>query len=157
MACSRGATRSRRATRTASGRSIRWASSSRIIAGVPAARSSAAGRWRRPSIASRRRVVAHYDQSNDAIEFANSRWARDLCRLGTSCPDHFLRTRICPMFVPWNPDSEPLERLQQRVSEQLELYRTGYVAYYTACAGADSPPLRDSNPSVVVIPALGVF
>ena len=111
----------------------------------------------RGAVSSRRRVVAHYDQSNDAIEFANSRWARDLCRLGTSCPDHFLRTRICPMFVPWNPDSEPLERLQQRVSEQLELYRTGYVAYYTACAGADSPPLRDSNPSVVVIPALGVF
>ena len=54
-------------------------------------------------VSSNRRTVAHWDESDAALEFANSAWAADLCRLGTSCPDHFLRTRICPMFIPWNP------------------------------------------------------
>ena len=72
--------------------------------------------------------------------------------MGTSCPDHFLRTRICPMFVPWNPEREDLARLQQRIGEQIGAYRAAYVAYYEACAQADSPALRDSNPSVVVVP-----
>jgi rhamnose utilization protein RhaD (predicted bifunctional aldolase and dehydrogenase)/NAD(P)-dependent dehydrogenase (short-subunit alcohol dehydrogenase family) len=108
-------------------------------------------------VSSNRRVIAHYDQSEDALTFANSIWAADLCQMGTSCPDHFLRTRICPMFVPWNPEREDLARLEQRIGEQIGPYRDEYVAYYEACAQADSPTLRDSNPSVVVIPALGVF
>jgi rhamnose utilization protein RhaD (predicted bifunctional aldolase and dehydrogenase)/NAD(P)-dependent dehydrogenase (short-subunit alcohol dehydrogenase family) len=111
----------------------------------------------RGAVSSRRRVIAHYDRSDDALEFANSRWAVDLCRMGTSCPDHFLRTRICPMFVPWNPRTEDLAQLQLRIGERLEQYRAEYVAYYDACARPDSPSLRDSNPSVVVIPGLGVF
>jgi len=61
------------------------------------------------------------------------------------------------MFVPWNPDGEDIARLQQRIGEQIARYREEYVTYYTVCANADSPALRDSNPSVVVIPALGVF
>jgi NAD(P)-dependent dehydrogenase (short-subunit alcohol dehydrogenase family) len=77
--------------------------------------------------------------------------------MGTSCPDHFLRTRICPMFVPWNPEREDVARLQDRIIEQITRYREEYVAYYGACAQAGSPALRDANPSVVVIPALGVF
>jgi NAD(P)-dependent dehydrogenase (short-subunit alcohol dehydrogenase family) len=77
--------------------------------------------------------------------------------MGTSCPDHFLRTRICPMFVPWNAGGEDLAQLQRQISERLEQYRTDYVAYYNSCAQPDSPALRDSNPSVVVIPGLGVF
>jgi rhamnose utilization protein RhaD (predicted bifunctional aldolase and dehydrogenase) len=108
-------------------------------------------------VSSNRRVIAHFNRSDAALTFANSRWAADLCRMGTSCPDHFLRTRICPMFVPWNPADEQAERLQQRVGEQIGPYRDEYVAYYQSCAQADSPPLRDSNPSVVVIPGLGVF
>src|SRR6185295_19090429 len=111
----------------------------------------------RGAVSSRRRVIGHYDQSADALEFANSAWAVDLCRLGTSCPDHFLRTRICPMFVPWNAGAEDLAQLQQKISTRLEQYRTEYVGYYNSCAQPDSPALRDSNPSVVVIPGLGVF
>jgi NAD(P)-dependent dehydrogenase (short-subunit alcohol dehydrogenase family) len=61
------------------------------------------------------------------------------------------------MFVPWDPAGEDLSRLLQRVDESVGRYRDEYVAYYTSCAQAASPPLRDSNPSVVVIPALGVF
>jgi rhamnose utilization protein RhaD (predicted bifunctional aldolase and dehydrogenase)/NAD(P)-dependent dehydrogenase (short-subunit alcohol dehydrogenase family) len=111
----------------------------------------------RGAVSSNRRVIAHYDRSDVALTFANSRWAADLCRMGTSCPDHFLRTRICPMFVPWNPADEDTARLQQRISEQVGSYRDEYLAYYGSCAQADSPALRDANPSVVVIPGLGVF
>jgi rhamnose utilization protein RhaD (predicted bifunctional aldolase and dehydrogenase)/NAD(P)-dependent dehydrogenase (short-subunit alcohol dehydrogenase family) len=111
----------------------------------------------RGAVSSNRRVVAHFDPSDAALEFANSRWAADLSRMGTSCPDHFLRTRICPMFVPWDPAGEGVERLQPRIAEHVGRYRDDYVAYYQSCARPDSPALRDSNPSVVVIPALGVF
>jgi len=111
----------------------------------------------RGAVSSNRRVVAHVDSSDDAVTFANSRWAAELCQLGTSCPDHFLRTRICPMFVPWNPEHEDVTTLLRRIGEQLRGYRDEYVAYYKSCAEAGSPALRDSNPSVVVIPGLGVY
>jgi rhamnose utilization protein RhaD (predicted bifunctional aldolase and dehydrogenase)/NAD(P)-dependent dehydrogenase (short-subunit alcohol dehydrogenase family) len=108
-------------------------------------------------VSSNRRAIAHYNTSDASLAFANSRWAGDLCRMGTSCPDHFLRTRICPMFVAWNPPDEDLARLRQRIDEQIGPYRDEYVKYYRSCAQPDSPALRDSNPSVVVIPGLGVF
>ncbi len=66
-------------------------------------------------VSSNRRVVAHWDSSEDALGFANSAWAEELSALGTSCPDHFLRTRICPMFVPWDAAAEKVADLQNRV------------------------------------------
>src|SRR6516225_6283971 len=111
----------------------------------------------RGALSSDRRVVAHFERSEEVLEFANSVWAEELCRLGTSCPDHFLRTRISPMFVPWDPSREAEAVLRERVAERLRAYRAAYVAYYRAHAQADSPALRGSNPSVVVIPALGIF
>ena len=111
----------------------------------------------RGALSSDRRVVAHFERSEEVLEFANSVWAEELCRLGTSCPDHFLRTRISPMFVPWDPSREAEAVLRERVAERLLAYRAAYVAYYRAHAQADSPALRGSNPSVVVIPALGIF
>ena len=111
----------------------------------------------RGAVSSNRRVIAHYDSSEDALTFANSRWAEELCALGTSCPDHFLRTRISPLYVPWDPASEALPALQARITERLGRYRDDYLAYYKAHAQPDSPALRDSNPSVVVIPGLGLF
>ena len=111
----------------------------------------------RGRVSSTRRVIAHWDDSPDALTFAGSAWAGDLCAMGTSCPDHFLRTRICPLFVPWDAAVEPVERLQQRVDERLERYRLDYAAYYRSFAEPDSPALRDANPSVVVIPGLGLI
>jgi rhamnose utilization protein RhaD (predicted bifunctional aldolase and dehydrogenase)/NAD(P)-dependent dehydrogenase (short-subunit alcohol dehydrogenase family) len=108
-------------------------------------------------VSSNRRVVAHWDSSDEALSFANSRWAEDLSALGTSCPDHFLRTRICPMFVPWDPATSTVAELAQRIETGARQYRDSYVAYYESFADTDSPRLRDSNPSVVIIPALGVF
>ena len=108
-------------------------------------------------VSSNRRVIAHFDGSDDALTFANSTWAEDLCRMGTSCPDHFLRTRISPMFIPWNPAAEDLGQVGKRIGERVERYRKDYAEYYAACAEPGSPKLRDSNPSVVVVPGLGLF
>jgi rhamnose utilization protein RhaD (predicted bifunctional aldolase and dehydrogenase)/NAD(P)-dependent dehydrogenase (short-subunit alcohol dehydrogenase family) len=111
----------------------------------------------RGMVSSNRRVIAHFDGSEDALTFANSQWAEDLCRMGTSCPDHFLRTRISPMFIPWNPAKEELAQVRERIGERVEKYRKDYAEYYSACAEKGSPKLRDSNPSVVVVPGLGLF
>jgi rhamnose utilization protein RhaD (predicted bifunctional aldolase and dehydrogenase)/NAD(P)-dependent dehydrogenase (short-subunit alcohol dehydrogenase family) len=111
----------------------------------------------RGAVSSNRRVVAHYEGGEDALTFAGSAWAEPLCQMGTSCPDHFLRTRISPLFVPWQPKTEDLAALKTRIRERLVQYRKDYDAYYKAHALPDSPALRDSNPSVVVIPGLGLF
>jgi len=111
----------------------------------------------RGAVSSERRVVANVERSDVALEFADSAWAEELCRLGTSCPDHFVRTRISPMFVPWDPARGDVPDLRRRLADRIAQYRESYRAYYDAHAQADSPPLRGSNPSVVVIPALGVF
>jgi rhamnose utilization protein RhaD (predicted bifunctional aldolase and dehydrogenase)/NAD(P)-dependent dehydrogenase (short-subunit alcohol dehydrogenase family) len=105
---------------------------------------------------SNRRQIAHYADHEDALVFAGSAWAKELCALGTSCPDHFLRTRICPMFIGWKA-SEGLATLKQRIFEKAVVYRKEYADYYNDWALPDSPKLRDSNPSVVVIPGLGIF
>jgi rhamnose utilization protein RhaD (predicted bifunctional aldolase and dehydrogenase)/NAD(P)-dependent dehydrogenase (short-subunit alcohol dehydrogenase family) len=108
-------------------------------------------------VSTNRRTIAHWDQSDDALTFSNGAWAEGLCQMGTSCPDHFLRTRICPMFVPWDPARESTEQLKKCITERAAQYRADYAAYYAAHALPDSPGLRDTNPSVVVIPSLGVF
>jgi rhamnose utilization protein RhaD (predicted bifunctional aldolase and dehydrogenase)/NAD(P)-dependent dehydrogenase (short-subunit alcohol dehydrogenase family) len=105
---------------------------------------------------SNKRQIAHYADHQDALDFAGSAWGKELCALGTSCPDHFLRTRICPMFIDWKP-SEGLDTLKTRIAERAVVYRKDYADYYNAWALPDSPKLRDSNPSVVVIPGLGIF
>jgi rhamnose utilization protein RhaD (predicted bifunctional aldolase and dehydrogenase)/NAD(P)-dependent dehydrogenase (short-subunit alcohol dehydrogenase family) len=108
-------------------------------------------------VSSNRRVIGHVDGSADALAFANSTWAEELCGLGTSCPDHFLRTRISPMFIPWDPATADTAAIRSRIAERIGRYREDYAAYYKAFAEPGSPALRDSNPSVVVIPGLGLF
>jgi rhamnose utilization protein RhaD (predicted bifunctional aldolase and dehydrogenase)/NAD(P)-dependent dehydrogenase (short-subunit alcohol dehydrogenase family) len=112
----------------------------------------------RGAVSSNRRVIAHYTDHEDALTFVNSKWARELSLLGTSCPDHFLRTRVCPMFVPWDPKKkEDVNTLKSRIAEQIGNYRAEYKNYYDSFAMKDSPKLRDTNPSVVLIPGLGLF
>ena len=111
----------------------------------------------RGALSSNRRVIAHYSDDPDALTFAGSKWSRELAKLGTSCPDHFLRTRVCPMFLDWDPAKEKVATLKSRIQEQVVEYRASYNGYYEAYATADSPKLRDSNPSVVIIPGLGLF
>src|SRR5882762_4273146 len=108
-------------------------------------------------LSSNRRVVAHYSDDEDALTFAGSKWSKALSALGTSCPDHFLRTRVCPLFLRWDSAKEDTAVLRARIQEQAIAYRADYRKYYDAWATADSPKLRDSNPSVVIIPGLGLF
>lgn len=108
-------------------------------------------------VSTNRRAIAHYTDHEDALMFANSKWAREFSALGTSCPDHFLRTRVCPMFVSWDPQKEDSSTLKTRIHEQVEHYRIDYKKYYDAFAKKNSPKLRDTNPSVVLIPGLGLF
>jgi rhamnose utilization protein RhaD (predicted bifunctional aldolase and dehydrogenase)/NAD(P)-dependent dehydrogenase (short-subunit alcohol dehydrogenase family) len=111
----------------------------------------------RGAVSSNRRVIGHFDGSTDALAFANSTWAEELCGLGTSCPDHFLRTRISPMYIPWDPATGDTGAIRDRIAERIGKYREDYAAYYKTFAEPASPALRDSNPSVVVIPGLGLF
>lgn len=108
-------------------------------------------------VSSNRRVLAHFTDNEDALTFAGSRWAKELSALGTSCPDHFLRTRVCPWFLRWNPQKEDVQALKHRIRSDAAGYRAAYKKYYEEWATHDSPKLRDSNPSVVVIPGLGLF
>ncbi len=108
-------------------------------------------------MSSNRRVIAHYTDHEDALAFASSEWAAELGNLGTSCPDHFLRTRICPMLIDWHPGEENIDKLKSLIAERAESYRNQYAAYYKDWATSDSPKLRDSNPSVVLIPGVGLF
>jgi rhamnose utilization protein RhaD (predicted bifunctional aldolase and dehydrogenase)/NAD(P)-dependent dehydrogenase (short-subunit alcohol dehydrogenase family) len=130
------------------------------VTGVAADRESAIAEilpYVRGAVSSNRRTIAHVDSSPDALAFANAQWAEDLCGMGTSCPDHFLRTRISPMFIPWDPEREPATAIRDRLRERIERYRADYAEYYKSFADASSPKLRDSNPSVVVIPGLGLL
>ncbi|HUP40979.1 MAG TPA: class II aldolase/adducin family protein, partial [Vicinamibacterales bacterium] len=108
----------------------------------------------RGTVSSNRRVIAHFTDTDTALTFAGSRWASALSRLGTSCPDHFLRTRICPFFIDWDPATGNVETLKAAIRMQVGDYRAEYKRYYESFATADSPKLRDSNPSVVIIPGV---
>jgi len=111
----------------------------------------------RGTVSSNRRVIAHYADEDDALTFAGSKWAKELCSLGTSCPDHFLRTRVCPWFIDWDSAKEDVQVLKGRIQSEVIHYREAYKQYYQAWSTPDSPKLRDTNPSVVVVPGLGVF
>jgi NAD(P)-dependent dehydrogenase (short-subunit alcohol dehydrogenase family) len=111
----------------------------------------------RGQLATKRRTIAHWDGSPEMVEFVNALDAKELAKLGTSCPDHFIRTRISPMYVEWNPQSGSLDDLKRAIAEAAKSYRETYSAYYKRCADTASPALRDPNPSVVLIPGLGMF
>lgn len=111
----------------------------------------------RGAVSSNRRVIAHFTDSEDALTFAGSKWAKELSALGTSCPDHFLRTRVCPLFLDWDPGKEDVQALKAGILPQVSEYRAAYKKYYQAWATPESPKLRDSNPSVVIVPGLGLF
>ena len=111
----------------------------------------------RGAVSSNRRVIAHFADEEDALVFAGSRWAKELSSLGTSCPDHFLRTRVCPLFLDWNREKQDVNALKASIPTHVAEYRSAYRNYYQEWATTDSPKLRDSNPSVVIVPGLGLF
>jgi rhamnose utilization protein RhaD (predicted bifunctional aldolase and dehydrogenase)/NAD(P)-dependent dehydrogenase (short-subunit alcohol dehydrogenase family) len=103
-----------------------------------------------------KRLIASYSDLPDVLEFVDSTDAERLAYLGTSCPDHFVRTKIRPMYVPWDPTSG-VAQLRKNIDDRLATYREEYASYYREHAVADSPAMRDPNPAVVLVPRLGMF
>ncbi|HRE26216.1 MAG TPA: hypothetical protein PK954_06260, partial [Anaerolineales bacterium] len=80
-----------------------------------------------------------------------------MAELGTSCPDHFLRTKIKPLYVAWDPHTESFDSLIAKLEQGLAQYRADYAAYYEACKRPGSPAMRDPNPTVILITGLGMI
>jgi len=112
--------------------------------------------WLRGRISSERRFVATVQDDDETLRFVNSADGPRLAELGTSCPDHFLRTKIKPLFVDWSPESEDLASLKSVLDAGISKYRADYVEYYKRCRRPNSAAMRDSNPVVVLIPGLGM-
>ncbi len=104
-----------------------------------------------------KRQIATLDSDETVLRFVNSHDAPRLAELGTSCPDHFLRTKIKPLYVEWDPHKGNDESLRARLTAALERYRADYAAYYEQHKHADSPALRDPNPTVILLPGLGMI
>jgi rhamnose utilization protein RhaD (predicted bifunctional aldolase and dehydrogenase)/NAD(P)-dependent dehydrogenase (short-subunit alcohol dehydrogenase family) len=110
----------------------------------------------RGRVSARQRLIGSFCDLPEVLRFVNSADAEKLAHLGTSCPDHFIRTKIRPLFVPWNPRPE-LAGLREAIDIALKRYREEYAAYYASFAQPDSTKMRDANPTVVLIPGIGMF
>ncbi|MCY4063594.1 MAG: bifunctional rhamnulose-1-phosphate aldolase/short-chain dehydrogenase [Chloroflexi bacterium] len=108
-------------------------------------------------ISNENRFIGTVQYDDDILTFVNSADGERLAALGTSCPDHFLRTKIKPLYVDWNPQTEDTTALLDKLALGIEQYRADYRAYYEACKDADNPPIRDPNPTVILIPGLGMI
>lgn len=113
--------------------------------------------WLRGQVSVYKRFVGTVQDDEKMLRFVNSTDGPRLAELGTSCPDHFLRTKIKPLFVDWNPATGDLDALKAAISKGLVQYRKDYEAYYYRCKHHDSPAMRDPNPTVVLIPGLGMI
>lgn len=112
--------------------------------------------WLRGKISGERRFIGTVQTDDTILRFVCSNDAPRLAMLGTSCPDHFLRTKIRPMLADWLP-GQPIERLKDALEAGLAQYRKDYAAYYERCKRADSPAMRDPNPTVILIPGVGMI
>ncbi|MEP1208107.1 MAG: bifunctional rhamnulose-1-phosphate aldolase/short-chain dehydrogenase [Rhizobiaceae bacterium] len=102
-------------------------------------------------------MVGHFNDSDAVLEFVNSNDLAPLAALGTSCPDHFLRTKIRPLVVNFDPAKGNIEEVLDQLPVQIAAYRDDYAAYYERCKRADSPALRDPNAVVYLIPGVGMI
>jgi rhamnulose-1-phosphate aldolase/alcohol dehydrogenase len=112
--------------------------------------------WLRGQVSKEKRFIGTVQDDAKILRFVNSKDAARLAELGTSCPDHFLRTKIKPLYVDWNPQTEDTAALKKKLAAGIEAYRKDYAAYYAKCKHANSPAMRDPNPTVVLIPGLGM-
>lgn len=108
---------------------------------------------------SERRMIGHFTDDPRVLEFINSNDLEKLAPLGTSCPDHFLRTKIQPLVLPLSPDADlvEVENVKTALQPAFEKYRDEYAAYYQTCKHPDSPAMRDPNPVVILYPGIGMF
>ena len=105
--------------------------------------------WLRGQVSQQKRFIGTVQDDEKILRFVNSRDAARLAELGTSCPDHFLRTKIKPLYVDWDPQKEDAATLKSKLQRGLEKYRADYAEYYHRCKRPDSPAMRDPNPTVI--------
>jgi rhamnulose-1-phosphate aldolase/alcohol dehydrogenase len=100
--------------------------------------------------------LGHFTDTDVVLDFLAREKLRPLSELGTSCPDHFLRTKIRPLVLDL-PATAPLDEVVGRLKELHQAYRDRYAAYYARHATADSPPMRGADPAIVLVPGVGMF
>lgn len=108
---------------------------------------------------SERHMVGHFTDDSRVLEFINSNDLDRLAPLGTSCPDHFLRTKISPLVLTLSPDedlSDPA-RIKEKLAPAFVAYRKMYADYYETCKHPNSPAIRDANPVIILYPGIGLF
>ncbi|MCC5022345.1 MAG: SDR family NAD(P)-dependent oxidoreductase [Candidatus Synoicihabitans palmerolidicus] len=113
--------------------------------------------WLRGQVSQFTRFIGTVQDDAKILRFVNSVDASRLAELGTSCPDHFLRTNIKPLYMNWDPSSEDVAALKSKLADGRAQYCQDYAAYDASCKHANSPAQRDPNPTVVLIPGLGMI
>ncbi|MEL7345092.1 MAG: bifunctional rhamnulose-1-phosphate aldolase/short-chain dehydrogenase, partial [Pseudomonadota bacterium] len=111
----------------------------------------------RGMVSGKQHMVGHFDDSDGVLEFVNAKDMRPLAALGTSCPDHFLRTKIRPLVVDFDPSENNIDAVLDGLPEQVAAYRDDYAAYYERCKHDNSPAIRDPNAVVYLIPGVGMI
>ena len=111
----------------------------------------------RKRISASERKIGHFTDAAAVLEFVNSRDLKTLAALGTSCPDHFLRTKIRPLVLPFDPAARNLDAVLASLDQNIADYRADYEAYYRRCKRPDSPPMRDPNPVIYLVPGVGML
>lgn len=108
---------------------------------------------------SERKMIGHYTDDARVLEFINSNDLEKLAPLGTSCPDHFLRTKISPLVIELAPneDLSDVDGIKAKLTPAFEAYRQMYSEYYNTCKKSNSPAMRDPNPVVILYPGVGMF
>ena len=119
--------------------------------------SNKAGSQNPPSGA--RRAIGHFTDDDRVLQYINSNDLGRLAPMGTSCPDHFLRTKISPLVLKLRPqeDLSNTAAVKEKLSPQFDEYRKMYADYYNKCKHANSPAMRDPNPVVILYPGVGMF
>lgn len=105
---------------------------------------------------SERSMIGHFTDDERVLQFINSHDLEKLAPMGTSCPDHFLRTKITPLVLEIAPN-EDLTGVKEKLTPAFEAYRQMYTEYYETCKHANSPAMRDPNPVVILYPGVGMF
>ena len=104
-------------------------------------------------------MIGHFTDNPKVLEFINSHDLNRLAPMGTSCPDHFLRTKIKPLILPLSVDEDFSDslRVMKKLTPSFEQYREDYKKYYNSCKYPNSPAMRDPNPVVIIYPGVGMF
>lgn len=111
----------------------------------------------RGMVSGQQHMAGHFDDSDAVLEFVCAKDMEALAALGTSCPDHFLRTKIRPLVVNLDPANPDVDAVLKGLPDAVAAYRQDYTAYYERCKHADSPALRDPNAVVYLVPGVGMI